>query len=70
MMILFDARPIVDAPHGGVGRVAMQRALEFLKEPETQVVFFTTGRSTSILPESLKNHPHARVVHIHMPNKL
>lgn len=70
MMILFDARPIVDAPYGGVGRVAIQRALFFLEQPDVQVLFFTTGRQPANLPEKLKNHPHARTIHIHLPNKL
>lgn len=69
MKILFDARPIVDAPHGGVGRVALAQAKKFLENAEQEVIFFTTGLHAPRLPAELLG-THSVHKHINMPNKV
>ncbi|MCC7356977.1 glycosyltransferase [Candidatus Uhrbacteria bacterium] len=69
MKILFDARPIVDAPQGGVGRVAFMQAKKIVEKAENDVIFFTTGSHKPQLPTELLNS-HTFHKHIHIPNKI
>jgi len=62
MKILFDARPMVDAPYGGVGRVAFQLAKALLQEPDIELILFTTGMTKPILPKGLGD---GRIQHLH-----
>jgi hypothetical protein len=69
MKILYDARPIIDAPHGGVGRVALSQAKKLLSDTENEVIFFTTGSYKPQLPPDLLGS-HSVHKHINMPNKV
>lgn len=69
MKILFDARPIIDAPNGGVGRVAFAQAKNALEQAGNEVTFFTTGSHKPRLPSELL-HAHAVHRHINIPNKV
>ncbi len=70
MKILFDLRPAVDAPHGGVGRVSLELATAWLRTfPDDQLVFFTSGWDIPTLPERL-TAPNAIHRHLRIPNKL
>lgn len=70
MKILFDLRPAIDVPHGGVGRVSLELAVAWLRAfPEDQLVFFTSGWDTPSLPTRL-TAPNAIHRHLRIPNKL
>lgn len=69
MRVLFDARPILDAPRGGVGRVALAQAKRLLAQPDMEIVFFTTGSHSPAFPAELLG-PQAIHKHINIPNKV
>lgn len=70
MKILFDLRPAIDAPRGGVGRVTAELAKAWLQAfPEDHVIFFTSGWDAPTLPEHLVA-PNTVHRHLHIPNKL
>lgn len=69
MRVLFDARPLLDAPRGGVGRVALAQAKNLLTQDQVEVIFFTTGSRPPSFPQELLS---SRAIHRHIniPNKV
>ncbi|MFH1077706.1 MAG: glycosyltransferase family 1 protein [Patescibacteria group bacterium] len=70
MRLLVDARPVVDAKGGGVGRVARHLLEAFVRlAADDEIVLATTG-SRPPSPDALPTGPNVRSIHVHIPNKL
>ena len=71
MRLLIDARPIVDAPHGGVGRVAHELIRAYAQAfPDDELVCATTGVVKTALPNDLAAFANIKRVHLNIPNKV
>ncbi len=71
MILLVDARPIIDAARGGVSRVALEICVAYAEAfPQDTLICVTTGSKKPILPDRLSTQPNVQHVHLPWPNKL
>ncbi len=71
MKVLIDARPFIEAPQGGVGKVAYHLTKALAEAyPDDQFLCATTGAGKYELPAALRGLKNIEHVHIAVPNKV